>query len=169
MTPSFMPRFTTKEELDALQLSGFKWTVNHAYNGSEFYRRRLDEAGGFVENMRDQYWGEEEAAALSSHWHLTDNPHDRFEGINISVAFGAESDVKPYGKTAVLLRDVHFTGRSNVIRIDEDVFVEAYPFFARDVFSTRNPYREVKVTADSANATADQIAPGEVIHTIESN
>lgn len=52
MTPSFMPRFATKEELDALQLSGFKWTVNHAYNGSEFYRRRLDEAGVKPEDIK---------------------------------------------------------------------------------------------------------------------
>jgi phenylacetate-CoA ligase len=31
--------------LAAHQLAGLKWTVAHAYHGSEFYRRRLDEAG----------------------------------------------------------------------------------------------------------------------------
>jgi len=42
---TFMPKFTNKEELEALQLSGLKWTVKHAYYGSAFYRKRFDEAG----------------------------------------------------------------------------------------------------------------------------
>jgi phenylacetate-CoA ligase len=35
----------TEAELKALQLKGLKWTVKHAYNGSEHYRKKLDEAG----------------------------------------------------------------------------------------------------------------------------
>jgi phenylacetate-CoA ligase len=42
---SFMPAIKTEEELEDLQLKGLKWTVNHVYNGSDFYRRRFDEAG----------------------------------------------------------------------------------------------------------------------------
>lgn len=34
-----------EKELKALQLEGLKWTVNHAYNGSATYRKKLDEAG----------------------------------------------------------------------------------------------------------------------------
>ncbi|MBN1635576.1 MAG: phenylacetate--CoA ligase [Deltaproteobacteria bacterium] len=52
MTRSFMPDFTTKEELDAIQLSGLKWTVKHAYNGSEFYRQRFDETGVKPEDIK---------------------------------------------------------------------------------------------------------------------
>ncbi len=40
-----MPSFTSLDELLAYQLDGLKWTVNHVYGGSEFYRRRLDAAG----------------------------------------------------------------------------------------------------------------------------
>lgn len=40
-----MPAFKSIEELAAIQLEGLKWTVNHAYLGSDFYRRRFDEAG----------------------------------------------------------------------------------------------------------------------------
>jgi len=40
-----MPDFKTEEEIQAVQLAGLKWTVAHAYNGSEFYRKRFDEAG----------------------------------------------------------------------------------------------------------------------------
>jgi phenylacetate-CoA ligase len=42
---TFMPDLKTDEELAALQLDGLKWTVSHAYQGSPFYRARLDEAG----------------------------------------------------------------------------------------------------------------------------
>lgn len=42
---SFMPSFKTERELAALQLKGLQWTVAHAYNGSDFYRRRLQGAG----------------------------------------------------------------------------------------------------------------------------
>jgi len=43
MKRSFMPDIGSEEELRALQLEGLKWTVNHAYHGSEFYRMKLDE------------------------------------------------------------------------------------------------------------------------------
>jgi phenylacetate-CoA ligase len=45
MAKSFMPTTKTEEELKDLQLKGLRWTVTHAYNGSDFYRRRFDEAG----------------------------------------------------------------------------------------------------------------------------
>ena len=45
MEKRFAPGFRTAEELREIQLQGLKWTVNHAYNGSAFYRGRLDRAG----------------------------------------------------------------------------------------------------------------------------
>ncbi|TFG38164.1 MAG: phenylacetate--CoA ligase family protein, partial [Syntrophobacterales bacterium] len=45
MKKTFMPDFKTKEVLETFQLEGLKWTVSHAYNGSAFYRERLDAAG----------------------------------------------------------------------------------------------------------------------------
>jgi phenylacetate-CoA ligase len=45
MGKTFMPTVKTKEELVDLQVKGLKWTVNHAYEGSPFYRKRLDEQG----------------------------------------------------------------------------------------------------------------------------
>jgi len=39
-----MPTIKTGKELKDLQLNGLKWTVNHAYQGSDFYRKRFDEA-----------------------------------------------------------------------------------------------------------------------------
>ena len=45
MTTSFMPDFKSPDELAAHQLSGLKWTVKHAQQGSVFYRERLAHAG----------------------------------------------------------------------------------------------------------------------------
>ncbi|MEW5722484.1 MAG: phenylacetate--CoA ligase [Thermodesulfobacteriota bacterium] len=53
---SFMPEVRTAEELAALQLEGLKWTVGHAYHGSDFYRERLDRAGvkpGDIRSLED--------------------------------------------------------------------------------------------------------------------
>ncbi len=43
-TARFIPKLSA-DETAALQLSGLKWTVAHAYAGSPFYRARLDEKG----------------------------------------------------------------------------------------------------------------------------
>jgi phenylacetate-CoA ligase len=56
MANTFMPSVKTTEELAALQLKGLKWTVKHAYNGSAFYRRKLEEAGvkpGTIKTLDD--------------------------------------------------------------------------------------------------------------------
>jgi phenylacetate-CoA ligase len=42
---TFMPPFNTVEDLREHQLQGLRWTVRHAYEGSGFYRQKLDAAG----------------------------------------------------------------------------------------------------------------------------
>jgi phenylacetate-CoA ligase len=42
---TYMPDFADPAALAAHQLEGLKWTVRHAYEGSGFYRQRLDDAG----------------------------------------------------------------------------------------------------------------------------
>jgi len=49
---TFMPGFNTKVELEAHQLEGLKWTVAHAYGGSCFYRKKMDEGGVRPEDIR---------------------------------------------------------------------------------------------------------------------
>jgi phenylacetate-CoA ligase len=44
MKKRFVPAVKTERELKALQVEGLRWTVKHAYQGSPFYRNRLDEA-----------------------------------------------------------------------------------------------------------------------------
>jgi phenylacetate-CoA ligase len=49
---TFMPSYSSYQELAEIQLSGLQWTVNHAYNGSPFYRKKLDEAGVKPEQIK---------------------------------------------------------------------------------------------------------------------
>jgi phenylacetate-CoA ligase len=45
MSKTFMPSFNDIETLKKHQQKGLQWTVAHAYQGSGFYRQKLDEAG----------------------------------------------------------------------------------------------------------------------------
>ncbi len=49
---TFMPNFNRAGDLEAHQLAGLKWTVAHAYDGSPFYRARLDAAGVRPDDIR---------------------------------------------------------------------------------------------------------------------
>ncbi|MFZ2089453.1 MAG: ATP-binding cassette domain-containing protein [Desulfobaccales bacterium] len=53
---TFMPPFKTPEELAEHQLNGLTWTLRHAYEGSSFYREKLDAAGvrpGDIRSLED--------------------------------------------------------------------------------------------------------------------
>lgn len=45
MTQNFMPDFQDEQALRDHQLKGLQWTVQHAYQGSDFYREQLDHVG----------------------------------------------------------------------------------------------------------------------------
>jgi len=47
-----MPSYSSYQELAEIQLRGLQWTVNHAYNGSQFYREKLDTAGVKPEQIK---------------------------------------------------------------------------------------------------------------------
>jgi len=52
MKKTFMPTVKTRDELAELQLKGLQWTVNHAYNGSPFYKAKIDDTGVRPEDIR---------------------------------------------------------------------------------------------------------------------
>jgi phenylacetate-CoA ligase len=49
---SFMPVYSSYHELADIQLKGLQWTVNHAFHGSEAYRRKLGDAGVKPDDLR---------------------------------------------------------------------------------------------------------------------
>lgn len=51
-----MPSYSSYQELEGIQLQGLQWTVNHAYNGSDAYRMKLNQAAinpGSIESLHD--------------------------------------------------------------------------------------------------------------------
>lgn len=70
------------------------------------------------------------------------NAHDSYGGLDIKISFGNRAPENLFsGKTGFQLTDVHFTGRGVPVSISEDVIVEEYPFFARNVIQRSVPYR----------------------------
>jgi len=56
MTKTFMPAVETEGELRDLQFEGLKWTVNHAYNGSPAYLKKMNDSGvkpGDIQSLDD--------------------------------------------------------------------------------------------------------------------
>ncbi|MBA4393470.1 MAG: phenylacetate--CoA ligase [Desulfobacca sp.] len=45
MIQTFMPDFKSLDELKAHQLKGLQWSIQHAYNGSPFFRKKFESAG----------------------------------------------------------------------------------------------------------------------------
>ncbi len=52
MSQSFFPPFASLSEIRKAQLEGLKWTVNHVYRNSEFYRERFDKHGVKPEDIQ---------------------------------------------------------------------------------------------------------------------
>jgi phenylacetate-CoA ligase len=49
---SFMPTYSSYDELAEIQLKGLKWTVDHAYNGSPAYKKKFEAAGVRPEDIK---------------------------------------------------------------------------------------------------------------------
>ncbi len=49
---TFMPSYSSYQELQDIQIEGLRWTVNHAYKGSNIYRMKLNEAGIKPESVK---------------------------------------------------------------------------------------------------------------------
>lgn len=52
MKKTFMPDFKNTDQLFEHQLEGLKWTVNHAYSGSAFYKAQFENAGLVPSDIR---------------------------------------------------------------------------------------------------------------------
>lgn len=53
MLTRFPAHYSSPAELERLQLDGLRWTVNHAWRNSPFYRSRLEEAGVTPDDVTD--------------------------------------------------------------------------------------------------------------------
>ncbi|MBW1697535.1 MAG: phenylacetate--CoA ligase [Deltaproteobacteria bacterium] len=48
----FIPDSLSRDQLEDIQLNGLKWTLDHAYRNSPFYRKKLKSAGVEAEDIR---------------------------------------------------------------------------------------------------------------------
>lgn len=94
---------------------------------------QIDE-GQMINQLRNTWWNFDEGGSRKIY--SSTNPHDNYSGLNVCITFGEQDLTTPFsGKTGCVLNSLHFTGRSQQIQISEDVIVESYPFFARNIVS----------------------------------
>ena len=107
--------------------------------------------------FKDKFWRQSPESRLPSSISTNPNPHDSFGALDIRVTFGERLATEGnIGDTGLILQDVYFTGRSLPIQISEDVIVEEYPFFARDVRSLQLAYRSVEQPNHNPNTREDE-------------
>lgn len=137
------PEFTVSNELsDQLvnELEASRISTNLLAN----YEENVELAQAF----RDKWWSTPDTPENTDNSFLP-NPHDSFGGMDIRVTFGRRNETTGYlGDTGLLLSDVYFTGRGLPIQIDQNVIVEEYPFFARNVYSLQQPYAVIEESAE---------------------
>lgn len=107
-----------------------------------------------AEALKAKYWDSDVATSqiISNELALNPNPHDSLGGLDIKITFGDRSLGNDFsGFTGLLLSNVYFVGRGMPIRIDEEVLVEEYSFFGRNVMGLRPAY----VTQERSTYEAD--------------
>lgn len=141
-----------KDELDGVLQSD---PARNAILQSLFEKNNIVEFNGAVDAFKERFWVPDIEAGISldPNISLSPSPHDSFGGLDIRVTFGERSDDNAAsGITGYLLKDVYFLGRGNAVQIDEEVIVEEYSFFARNVYGIRQGYT---ITPAVANPTQD--------------
>lgn len=90
-----------------------------------------------AEAMKNYVWGQDFSASIPE---PVFSPHDSFPGLSIRVTFGDRQNWNMHrGLTGFQIQNVHFLGRAKQVSISEDVIVEEYPFFARNLVYIRDP------------------------------
>jgi len=105
------------------------------------------------ETLKAQFWAGTAQLTSIDPIGQVPNPHDIFGGLSILVTFGERSDETGYlGDTGYFLSDVYFTGRGQQIQIDENVILEEYTFFARNMFTIKQT-QQISNQVENGNAT----------------
>jgi len=89
------------------------------------------------EGLKARSWGS--LFGLSTDFaDTTYNPHDNAFPIDIKITFGDRNVSNGYsGDTGLVISSAYILGRGVPIRIDEEVIVEEYPFFARNIYTLK--------------------------------
>ena len=139
--------------LDALSTGDVSYQLQR--QGIQSVAQSYPEAVGFIQAMKNRYWVNQDEETVSEIL-PTYSLHDLARGLDIEIIYGHQDSTRPNGATGELLRGVYFKGRGKRIEISEDVIVEAYSFFARDVYSLRNPRKVTTMPVGNATALVDE-------------
>jgi hypothetical protein len=124
--------------------------------GNAFAQEALDNYGNsteIVKALKDKFWLNQSGGGLVNRVSLP-NPHDSFGGLDIKVTFGERAEYNQWlGNTGFLISNAYFTGRGQMIEVDENVIVEEYPFFARNLYGLRQQYRSLELPLDGIDAS----------------
>jgi hypothetical protein len=94
-----------------------------------------------IQELEDAYYPKVTSPRLLPTISESPSPHDSFGGLDIRVTFGERNEANALsGVTGYVLKQVYFLGRGMPIQIDEEVIVEEYSFFARNVYGLRKGY-----------------------------
>jgi hypothetical protein len=90
---------------------------------------------------------------------FTPNPFDAYGGIDAKVTFGNREVYNLFtGKTGLTVNDIYITGRGLQISVSEDVIVEEYPFFFRNMSRLITPYRTLYTPIEVNGAPESEIS-----------
>lgn len=108
-----------------------------------------------MEALKGAYWDSFDTQAQTRRVQPGLNPSDSRKTVNIGVTFGERNETNNFGgKTSQLVSNVVFTGRGLSLQIDENVIVERYQFFARDIYSVMNQnLTSVKIDPETGDPT----------------
>lgn len=102
--------------------------------------------------MKEKLWFPQEQLLTQKY---IPNPHDAFSGLDIRVTMGDRDEFSfESGLTGYMIQSIHFLGRGHRIAIDEEVIVEEYPFFARNMVHVKMPYQ---LTFEQDPETGEQV------------
>lgn len=90
----------------------------------------------YIKALQDYYWAEGERTTTGQDFIdvLNYNAHDLAEHVGIKITFGERNEFNNFnGVTGLYLSGLHFIGSGIPIQIDENVIVEEYQFFARNI------------------------------------
>jgi hypothetical protein len=115
----------------------------------------LEAVSDHIASAAAEFWDPDiSSRELQAPTHMTYSPHDWGGGFTIQASFGRQDTAaRRNGDTGLLLHGVHFLSRGHQIQISEDVCVESYSFFARDMFSIRNNTRVHRIDNGSGAQT----------------
>lgn len=112
--------------------------------------------GDLISALQGQFWDTVSPSKVLLRTNF--NVSDRLDSCDIKITFGERSSGNGFlGQTNCLLADCFFTGRGTAIQINEDVIVEEYTFFARDIYSIENHITNI-VTVGEEGPTIETTA-----------